>query len=150
MKNDLYFMKEALYQANKAEELGEVPVGAVLTLNNEIIASDHNGPIMSSDPSGHAEVRVIRKAARELKNYRLEGTSLYVTLEPCMMCCGLLIHSRIENLIFSAKDPKSGGVVSKASLLDSDYVNHKINYYQGPLVKETSELLSNFFKKKRL
>ena len=150
MKNDLYFMGKALEEAEKAFRKGEVPVGAVLTLNDEIVSIGHNTPIESNDPSAHAEVNVIRKAAKELNNYRLPNTSLYVTLEPCMMCCGLIVHSRIKNLIFSAKDPKSGAVVSRAHLLDSDFVNHEVNYYQGPLQEEASKLLKDFFKHKRL
>ena len=119
-------------------------------LSDEIIAEGHNSPISSNDPSCHAEVNVIRKAARVLENYRLDETSLYVTLEPCIMCCGALIHARIENLIFSTLDPKSGAVVSNGSLLDSDFVNHKVNFSHGPLKNESSELLKRFFKEKRL
>ena len=110
-------MKKALDQAQKAFDIGEVPVGAVLTLDGEIIAESHNKPISTSDPSSHAEINVIREAAKFLKNYRLQNTTLYVTLEPCMMCCGALIHARIENLVFSATDSKSGAVVSRANLL---------------------------------
>ena len=143
-------MQRALEQAKKAESEGEVPVGAVLTFEDEIIAEAHNTPISINDPSGHAEVNVMRKGAQILNNYRLENTSLYVTLEPCMMCCGLLIHARVENLIFSATDPKSGSVISNANLLDSDFVNHRVNYSQGPLAKESSKLLRKFFADKRL
>ena len=143
-------MQRALEQAKKAEREGEVPVGAVLTFEDEIIAEAHNTPISINDPSGHAEVNVMRKGAQILNNYRLENTSLYVTLEPCMMCCGLLIHARVENLIFSATDPKSGSVISNANLLDSDFVNHRVNYSQGPLAKESSKLLRKFFADKRL
>ncbi len=143
-------MQRALEQAKKAESEGEIPVGAVLTFEDEIIAEAHNTPISINDPSGHAEVNVMRKGAQILNNYRLENTSLYVTLEPCMMCCGLLIHARVENLIFSATDPKSGSVVSNANLLDSDFVNHRVKYSQGPLTKESSKLLRKFFADKRL
>lgn len=143
-------MQRALEQAKKAEREGEVPVGAVLTFEDEIIAEAHNTPISTNDPSGHAEVNVLRKGAQIFNNYRLENTSLYVTLEPCMMCCGLLIHARVENLIFSATDPKSGSVISNANLLDSDFVNHRVNYSQGPLAKESSKLLRKFFADKRL
>ena len=143
MNKDLLFMQEALDEAKKGLAKGEVPVGAVLTFNNEIIAKGHNSPISSNDPSCHAEVNTIREAANILKNYRLEKTSLYVTLEPCAMCCGLLIHSRIENLIFAALDPKSGAVMSNASLLDASFINHKVNYSQGPLATQSSELLTS-------
>ena len=150
MNKDLFFMQEALDEAKKGLAKGEVPVGAVLTFNNEIIAKGHNSPISSNDPSCHAEVNTIREAASILKNYRLEKTSLYVTLEPCSMCCGLLIHSRIENLIFAALDPKSGAVKSNASLLDADFINHKVHYSQGPLENQSSELLKSFFRARRL
>ena len=150
MNKDLLFMQEALDEAKKGLAKGEVPVGAVLTFNNEIIAKGHNRPISSNDPSCHAEVNTIREAANILKNYRLEKTSLYVTLEPCAMCCGLLIHSRIENLIFAALDPKSGAVMSNASLLDASFINHKVNYSQGPLASQSSELLKSFFRARRL
>ena len=150
MSKELFFMQRALEQAKKAEREGEVPVGAVLTFEDEIIAEAHNTPISINDPSGHAEVNVMRKGAQILNNYRLENTSLYVTLEPCMMCCGLLIHARVENLIFSATDPKSGSVISNANLLDSDFINHRVNYSQGPLAKESSKLLRKFFTDKRL
>ena len=143
-------MKEALDEAKKGLAKGEVPVGAVLTFNNEIIAKGDNSPISSNDRSCHAEVNTIREAARVFKNYRLEKTSLYVTLEPCAMCCGLLIHSRIENLIFAALDPKSGAVMSNASLLDASFINHKVNYSQGPLASQSSELLKSFFRARRL
>ena len=150
MNKDLLFMQEALDEAKKGLAKGEVPVGAVLTFNNEIIAKGHNSPISSNDPSCHAEVNTIREAANILKNYRLEKTSLYVTLEPCAMCCGLLIHSRIENLIFAALDPKSGAVKSNASLLDADFINHKVHYSQGLLENQSSELLKSFFRARRL
>ena len=150
MKRDLFFMKRALDQAQKAFDIGEVPVGAVLTLDGEIIAESHNKPISTSDPSSHAEINVIREAAKFLKNYRLQNTTLYVTLEPCMMCCGALIHARIENLVFSATDSKSGAVVSRANLLDSDFINHKVNYSQGTMAKESSDLLKRFFSQRRL
>ena len=143
-------MKKALDQAQKAFDIGEVPVGAVLTLDGEIIAESHNKPISTSDPSSHAEIIVIREAAKFLKNYRLQNTTLYVTLEPCMMCCGALIHARIENLVFSATDSKSGAVVSRANLLDSDFINHKVNYSQGTMAKESSDLLKRFFSQRRL
>ena len=150
MKDDLYFMQEALLQAEIAQYQGEIPVGAVLTFNNEIVSRAHNTSIRSGDPSAHAEVNVIRDAAKKLNNYRLKGTSLYVTLEPCIMCCGLLIHSRIENLIFSATDPKSGFVISNSNFLGSEFLNHKVKFRQGPLIQESSNLLKCFFRERRL
>ena len=150
MKKDLFFMQRALKQANDAAILGEVPVGAVLTLNGEIIAEDHNRSISLNDPSAHAEINVIRKAANLLGNYRLPNTSLYVTLEPCMMCCGALVHARVNNLIFSAADPKSGVVISNLNLLEAEFLNHIVRFTQGPLVEESSDLLKCFFRERRL
>lgn len=143
-------MERALAQAQKAYEEDEVPVGAVLIIDNEIVAEGHNQPINTNDPTSHAEINVIRKAAKELNNYRLENSSIYVTLEPCLMCCGAMIHARIENLIFSTKDPKSGAVVSNSRALDFNFTNHKINYSQGLLSEESSKLLKQFFANKRL
>ena len=150
MKKDLFFMQRALKQANDAANLGEVPVGAVLTLNDEIIAEDHNRSISLNDPSAHAEINVIRKGAELMGNYRLINTSLYVTLEPCMMCCGALVHARIDNLIFSAADPKSGAVISNLNLLEAEFLNHSISFKQGPLIEESSDLLKCFFRERRL
>tara|TARA_A100001015_G_scaffold165211_1_gene183662 strand:+ start:431 stop:883 length:453 start_codon:yes stop_codon:yes gene_type:complete len=150
MKKDLFFMQRALKQAKDAAILGEVPVGAVLTLNDEIIAEDHNRSISLNDPSAHAEINVIRKGAELLGNYRLPNTSLYVTLEPCMMCCGALVHARIDNLIFSAADPKSGAVISNLNLLEAEFLNHAISFKQGPLIEESADLLKCFFRERRL
>ena len=150
MKKDLFFMQRALKQARNAANLGEVPVGAVLTLNDEIIAEDHNRSISLNDPSAHAEINVIRKGAELMGNYRLTNTSLYVTLEPCMMCCGALVHARIDNLIFSATDPKSGAVISLSLIHKAEFVNHSINFKQGPLIEESSDLLKCFFRERRL
>jgi len=143
-------MERALAQAQKAYVEDEVPVGAVLIIDNEIVAEGHNQPINTNDPTSHAEINVIRKAAKELNNYRLENSSIYVTLEPCLMCCGAMIHARIENLIFSTTDPKSGAVVSNSRALDFNFTNHKINYSQGLLSEESSKLLKQFFANKRL
>ena len=150
MKKDLFFMQRALKQARDAANLGEVPVGAVLTLNDEIIAEDHNRSISLNDPSAHAEINVLRKGAEIMGNYRLTNTSLYVTLEPCMMCCGALVHARIDNLIFSAADPKSGAVISNLNLLEAEFLNHSISFKQGPLIEESSDLLKCFFRERRL
>ena len=150
MKQDLIFMKRAILQAQTAYEEDEVPVGAVLVKDGEIIAESYNQLIQLNDPTSHAEINVIRKASKILGNYRLNNTSLYVTLEPCLMCCGAMIHARIENLIFSTKDPKSGAVVSNAKALDYNFINHKVRYSYGPLKEESSNLLKKFFSEKRL
>ena len=150
MNQDLIFMKRAFLQAQKAYVEDEVPVGAVLVKDGEIIAESYNQLIQLNDPTSHAEINVIRKASKILGNYRLNNTSLYVTLEPCLMCCGAMIHARIENLIFSTKDPKSGAVVSNARALDYNFINHKVRYSYGPLKEECSNLLKKFFSEKRL
>jgi len=150
MNKELFFMERALAQAYKAYEEDEVPVGAVLIIDNEIIAEGHNQPIRRSDPTSHAEINVIRQAAEVLDNYRLENSSIYVTLEPCLMCCGAMIHARIENLIFSTTDPKSGAVVSNLRALDFNFTNHKVKYSQGLLSEKSSKLLKRFFLNKRL
>ena len=150
MNQDLIFMKRAILQAQTAYEEDEVPVGAVLVKDGEIIAESYNKLIQLNDPTSHAEINVIRKASKILGNYRLNNTSLYVTLEPCLMCCGAMIHARIENLIFSTKDPKSGAVVSNARALDYNFINHKVRYSYGPLKEESSNLLKKFFSEKRL
>ena len=150
MNQDLIFMKRAILQAQTAYEEDEVPVGAVLVKDGEIIAESYNQLIQLNDPTSHAEINVIRKASKILGNYRLNNTSLYVTLEPCLRCCGAMIHARIENLIFSTKDPKSGAVVSNARALDYNFINHKVRYSYGPLKEECSNLLKKFFSEKRL
>ena len=150
MNQDLIFMKRAFLQAQKAYVEDEVPVGAVLVKDGEIIAESYNKLIQLNDPTSHAEINVLRKASEVLNNYRLNNTSLYVTLEPCLMCCGAMIHARIENLIFSTKDPKSGAVVSNARALDYNFINHKVRYSYGPLKEESSNLLKKFLSEKRL
>ena len=146
MKKDLFFMKEHSSRLKMLLPWGEVPVGAVLTLNDEIIAEDHNRSVSLNDPSAHAEMNVIRKGAELLGNYRLPNTSLYVTLEPCMMCCGALVHARIDNLIFSASDPKSGVVISNSNFLEAEFFKSHSKVSTGPLIEESSDLLNCFFR----
>src|SRR5215204_6441575 len=112
-----YWMQKALKLAHEAEAKGEVPVGAILVYENEIIGSGHNQPISSNDPTAHAEIMALRSAASKINNYRLVNTSLYVTLEPCIMCAGGLVHARIKNLFFGAKDPRAGSICSKFNFL---------------------------------
>ena len=147
--NDQYWMQQAIQLAKQAEALNEVPVGAVLTLNNELIASSFNQPIANHDPSAHAELSVLRQAADKIGNYRLLNTTLYVTLEPCMMCVGAMVHARIQRLVFGAFDPKTGVVTSVARLLDEPYLNHRVQYEGGVLATECGEILSNFFRARR-
>jgi tRNA(adenine34) deaminase len=146
---DVVFMQRALALAQQGAALGEVPVGAVLVLDNHIIGEGYNQPILSHDPTAHAEVVAIRQAAHCLQNYRLENTTLYVTLEPCTMCVGALVHARIKRVVFAATEPKSGSLVSARQQLDIGYYNHVFSYQGGLLADEASKLLSDFFRGRR-
>lgn len=143
------WMGVALEQAQHAYDLGEVPVGAVLVVSNELIASGFNQPITALDPSAHAEVVTLRKAAQQLRNYRLVGSTLYVTVEPCTMCVGMMIHSRIERLVFGAPEPKSGAVHSHLHLLENGPYNHRIEVTGGVLEADCAKLMSQFFNERR-
>jgi|TARA_B100000470_G_C19658956_1_gene332220 tRNA(adenine34) deaminase len=147
--NDLNYMKRALFQAEKAYHKDEVPVGAVVILNDQIISEAHNNSIKGLDPSGHAEIEALKKAAQVVGNYRIKEAVMYVTLEPCMMCCGALVQARLLEVVFAARDPKSGVVVSNGQLLESSFLNHKVRYRQGPLENESSEILKRFFASRR-
>ena len=149
MDKDLIFMKRAFEQALLGFDKEEIPVGAVVVYKNEIIAEAHNESIQKTDPTSHAEIEAIRKAAIKIGNYRLTGATMYVTLEPCLMCCGALIHARFNKVIFSTLDKKSGAVVSNGSLLEAKFINHQVKFEQGLLQEESSELLKKFFKDKR-
>jgi len=149
MNNDEKWMKVAISEANLAKIEGEIPVGAVLILNDKLIAKAHNQPILNHDPTAHAEVEVLRKAGKKLKNYRLSGSILYVTLEPCIMCLGAIMHARIERLVFGASDLKTGVCGSKADLTSEAFFNHKIKLNGGVLEEENKEILQLFFKSKR-
>ncbi|SDS98526.1 tRNA(Arg) A34 adenosine deaminase TadA [Halopseudomonas sabulinigri] len=142
-------MRLALAEAQRAAELGEVPVGAVLVRNGEVIGRGFNQPISSQDPSAHAEMVAIRQAAAAAENYRLPGTTLYVTLEPCTMCAGLLIHSRIGRLVYGAQEPRSGAVISRSQVLEQSWMNHRMQVEGGVLAQEAGELLSSFFRQRR-
>jgi len=147
--NDDFFMQMALKEARKSNFFGEVPVGAVITLDEKIIASGHNLSISRKDPTMHAEISAIRKASESMGNYRLTGTSIYVTLEPCAMCYGAIVHARISRLIFGAHDPKTGVCGSKIKLHEQDCFNHNPKIRGGVLEEDCSLVLKNFFKKKR-
>ena len=149
MKNDLFFMKRAYEQALLGFNKEEIPVGAVVVYEDEIISEAHNKSISKTDPTSHAEIEAIRDAALKIGNYRLTDATMYVTLEPCLMCCGALIHARFDTVIFSTKDQKSGAVISNGNLLEADFTNHLVKFKQGPLQKESSALLKEFFKNKR-
>jgi len=149
MNEDEKWMSLALVQARKAEEEGEVPVGAILVKDDLLIGKAHNQPISSNDATAHAEIQLIRAAGKKLKNYRLTGTSLYVTLEPCAMCLGAIMHARIDRLVFSAYDPKTGVCGSSENLIEASCFNHKINLVSGVLENESKQLLKNFFISRR-
>jgi tRNA(adenine34) deaminase len=150
MSLDKKFMNIALEEAALAYEIGEVPVGAVITRGEEILARAHNNTISLNDPSAHAEVLAIRKAAVRAGNYRLTGTTLYVTLEPCMMCSGTIIQARIDRVVFGADDPKNGTVTSLYRLLDDKRLNHKVAIDWGICRESCSEILTRFFREKRI
>ena len=142
-------MKLALDEAKLAFSKKEVPVGAVLVKDDKVISRSHNQSIIKNDPSGHAEMIVLRDAAKTMDNYRLNGTSLYVTLEPCLMCFGACIHARIDRLIFATEDQKSGVVINNLNLQKQSFFNHKISISSGILARESSELLKKFFQERR-
>ena len=142
-------MQRALALAAQAEAEGEVPVGAVLVLNNEIIGEGYNHPIAACDPTAHAEIEALRQASQRIGNYRLPGSTLYVTLEPCAMCAGALVNARIERLIFAARDLRFGAVRSKFGLADSDLLNHRLRVEEGLYAVEAGDMLARFFQLRR-
>ncbi len=148
MDHDFY-MREAIAEARLAEIAGEVPVGAVLVIDGHIIARARNTPIASNDPTAHAEINLLRAAAKNLQNYRLDDATVYVTLEPCVMCAGALVHARIRTLVYGARDLRFGGVRSKFQLADSDILNHRIQIVEGVLAAEATALIQGFFRLRR-
>lgn len=146
---DEQWMSYALRLAAKGEAIGEVPVGAVIVQNDSIIGEGFNQPISSHDPTAHAEVIALRQAAMQMQNYRLVGSTIYVTLEPCTMCVGALVHARIARLVFGTAETKAGAVVSKSQLLDNDYFNHKVDYAGGLMAQQCQHQLSHFFATRR-
>jgi tRNA(adenine34) deaminase len=150
MVNDEKWMRLALEEAALARAAGEVPVGAVIVRGGELLAKGHNSPIGLSDPSAHAELIAIRRAAAGIGNYRLAWTTLYATLEPCLMCAGAILQSRIERLVFGAADPKSGAAVSLYRIFDDRRMNHTVTVTEGILREACAEIISGFFRAKRL
>lgn len=142
-------MWHALRLAQRAEQQGEVPVGAVLVRDDYCIAEGWNQPIQLHDPTAHAEMQVLRKAGSAIENYRLIDTTLYVTLEPCVMCMGAIAHARVKRLVFGAYDPKRGAVCHALQLSDAPFLNHKIDWLGGVLQANCAELLTDFFKARR-
>jgi tRNA(adenine34) deaminase len=148
--NDEKFMDIAIEEALLASAKGEVPIGAVVTLDDNVLARSHNNAISMNDPSAHAEILAIRQAATMVGNYRLIGTTLYVTLEPCIMCAGSIIQARIQRVVFGADDPKGGGVVSLYGILDDKRLNHSVEVKSGVKKDACAEILSRFFREKRI
>jgi tRNA(adenine34) deaminase len=145
---DAKYMKMALEEAEKAGQRGEVPVGAILLKGDQVLAKDHNRCIELSDPTAHAEILVLRKGGKILKNYRLNNTVIYVTVEPCPMCVSAMVHSRISRLVFGALEPKFGAVESKVKLLDDNGLNHKVKVDKAFLKKECAGILKSFLKER--
>jgi tRNA(adenine34) deaminase len=149
MKNDLEFMQLALAEAQGSAEAGEVPIGAVMIRDGIVLARSGNRTIRNNDPTAHAEIVVIREASQALGNYRLVGTTLYVTIEPCAMCAGAIIHARIPWVVYGADDPKGGAFRSCFELLTSSKLNHRVEVTPGILAAESASLLQSFFAARR-
>ncbi len=147
--NDLQFMREALRLAREAESNGEVPVGAVLVANGNIIGRGSNAPIASMDPTAHAEIQALREGAKALGNYRLVDTTLYVTLEPCPMCAGAMVHARVARLVYGCADTRSGAAGTVFDLVRSDELNHRLKVHHGVREEECRDLLQAFFRARR-
>jgi tRNA(adenine34) deaminase len=149
MISDLEAMEAALAEARKAAEAGEVPIGAIAVHNGSIIGRGQNRVLRDNDPTAHAEIVALREAAAALRNYRLNGCTLYVTLEPCAMCAGAMIHARIDRLVYAAADPKAGAAGSVLSVLNHPRLNHQMQIEQGILSEESGDLLRSFFRERR-
>jgi tRNA(adenine34) deaminase len=149
MPSDIDFMRKALEQAHLAKARGEIPVGAVLARGDEIVSSGANCPISSSDPTAHAEIEALREGGRALGSYRLTDTTLYVTLEPCVMCASAIVHARVRRLVFGAWDPRAGGVGSLIDVLGLPGLNHRVDAFGGVLAEECGALLKGFFEQRR-
>ena len=143
------WMEKALVLAEQARDLGEVPIGAVVIMNDQIIGQGYNQPISQDDPTAHAEIEALRDAAHHIGNYRLPGSSLFVTVEPCTMCAGALVHARVQNLIFGVREPRAGAVKSTAAVLDNTTLNHSVSVTEGVLADECAALMTSFFHSRR-
>ena len=146
---DLQWMRYALNRARQAAERDEVPVGAVLVKDGELIAEGFNEPISTADPTAHAEIIALRRAAAQMRNYRLSGTTLYVTIEPCLMCVGAMVHARIARLVYGAPEPKAGAIESAVRALDHPTLNHRFEVVGGVLADESREVMQRFFQDRR-
>jgi tRNA(adenine34) deaminase len=146
---DIHWMRRALELATLAAREGEVPVGAVLVKEGQLIAEGRNRPIANHDPTAHAEIQLLRAAGKALNNYRLAGTTLYVTLEPCPMCAGAIVHARVQRVVFAATDPRTGAAGSIYNILQSNELNHRCEVEGGVLAEESAILLRGFFRSRR-
>ncbi|MCI0660668.1 MAG: tRNA adenosine(34) deaminase TadA [Acidobacteria bacterium] len=146
---DEFFMNFALAEARRANDVGEVPIGAVIVIGNQIVGRGHNQPISSHDPTGHAEIIAIREASKYIGNYRLLDASLYVTIEPCVMCAGALVNARIKRLIYGAPDVRAGAVDSVFQLCANSSLNHQMEVTSGILTEACRDLMQTFFKQRR-
>lgn len=149
MTNDEHWMAKALQLAEQAAQENEIPVGAIVVLDGEIIGEGYNAPISKCDPTAHAEIQAIRHACQTMNNYRLPGATLYVTLEPCSMCAGAIVHSRIARVVYAATEPKSGIVESQGRFFDAPFLNHKVAVDAGVLADAASVQLTQFFQYRR-
>ncbi|NRP15497.1 MULTISPECIES: tRNA adenosine(34) deaminase TadA [unclassified Marinobacterium] len=147
--DDQYWMRQALELAAQAGEHNEVPVGAIVVLDDQVIGRGFNRPISGCDPSAHAEIQALRDAANRLENYRLVDATLYVTIEPCSMCAGAIVHSRIKRLVFGALEPKAGVATSQAQFFVQPWLNHRVEVQGGLLADECSSMISDFFARRR-
>ena len=143
------YMDIALKEASKAAAIDEVPIGCVIVKDNKIIAKAHNKKETNQDPLGHAEIIAIRKAAKKLNNWRLEGCTLYVSIEPCLMCCGAIIQSRIPLVVYGANDPKGGAIESSLKAFEAENINHRPEVIKGVRLEESRKIIKDYFKKKR-
>ncbi|WP_374962666.1 tRNA adenosine(34) deaminase TadA [Spongiibacter tropicus] len=149
VENDEYWMQRAIALAEQADTFNEVPVGAVIVRDGALLGEGFNQPISSCDPSAHAEILALRQAALAADNYRLPGATLYVTIEPCAMCAGAIIHSRIERVVFAATEPKAGAVCSHIQLFDQAQMNHRVQWQGGILADEATTVMQAFFNRRR-
>ena len=149
MSTDEFYMAKALQLAEQAGAIGEVPVGAILVKDGEIVGEGFNQPISGCDPTAHAEIVAMRNAAKNLNNYRLNDCDLYVTIEPCTMCVGAMVHGRIRRVLFGALEPRAGALQSQLQLMNQSHYNHSIEWQGGVLAQECGDLISSFFRRKR-
>lgn len=148
-EDDIQWMEQALQLAQKAADADEVPVGAVVVLDGKVIGEGWNQPISGHDPTAHAEIMALRDAAKRMGNYRLSGATLYVTIEPCTMCAGAIVHARVRRVVFGATEPKAGAVVSNGQLFDQQWLNHWPEYEGEVLAEQCSDAISAFFRRRR-